>query len=102
MLSVAEFRTSALFNEREKAALAYTEEMCKTPVAMPDELFERLKQYFTDDQIIELTASIAYENYRARFYHALNIGSEQLYVCAWSPAAAHSEETKISDAGIKA
>jgi alkylhydroperoxidase family enzyme len=52
--------------------------MSKTPVRVSDELFERLKKYFTEDQIVELTASIAYENYRARFNHALHIQSENL------------------------
>jgi alkylhydroperoxidase family enzyme len=53
--------------------------MSKTPVRVSDELFAKLKKYFNDEQIVELTATIAYENYRARFNHALHIGSENLY-----------------------
>jgi alkylhydroperoxidase family enzyme len=77
--AVPVFRESDLFDERERAALEYAEEMTKTPVAVADELFARLRRHFDDEQLVELTASIAYENYRARFYHALNIGSDQLY-----------------------
>lgn len=76
---VANWRHSVILGERERTAIEYAEEMSKTPVRVSDELFERLKKYFSDEQIVELTASIAYENYRARFNHALDIGSENLY-----------------------
>lgn len=70
---------SKILGERDKVAIEYAEEISKTPVRVSDELFERLQKYFNDDQIVEMTASIAYENYRARFNHALHIGSENLY-----------------------
>lgn len=70
---------SKILGERDKAAIEYAEEISKTPVRVSDELFGRLKKYFSDEQIVELTASIAYENYRARFNHALRVGSENLY-----------------------
>jgi len=76
---VPNWRHSVILGERERTAIEYAEEMSKTPVRVSDELFERLKKYFSDEQIVELTASIAYENYRARFNHALDIGSENLY-----------------------
>ena len=64
--AIAEFRGSALFTEREKIALEYAEEMCKTPVSVPDQLFGRLRRVFTEDEILELTATIALENFLAR------------------------------------
>jgi alkylhydroperoxidase family enzyme len=88
IIALAEFRTSALFGAKEKAVLEYTEEMTKTPVAVSDVLFAILHEQFNDDQLVELTAGIAFENYRARFYHALDIGSDGLYVCAWQPGQA--------------
>jgi alkylhydroperoxidase family enzyme len=82
ILVLPEFRVSALFSAKEKALLEYAEGMTKTPVAVSDELFARLREHFSEDQLVELTASIAFENYRARFYHALDIGSDGLYVCS--------------------
>lgn len=76
---VANWHDTKILSERERTAIEYAEEMSKTPVRVPDELFERLKKHFSDEQIVELSASIAYENYRARFNHALNIESENLY-----------------------
>ncbi len=77
--AVAKFYESDLFSERDKAALEFAEATTRTPVKVSDEVFENLRKHFDDDQIVELTASIAFENYRARFNHALNIGSANLY-----------------------
>jgi 4-carboxymuconolactone decarboxylase len=87
------FRSTALFSDEEKTALEYAEEMTRTPVEVSEDLFARLRTHFSDDQIVELTASIAYENFRARFDHALGIGSDGLYVCAWPPPDGHPKAT---------
>lgn len=90
--AIAEFRGSALFAEREKIALEYAEEMCKTPVSVPDQLFGSLRRVFTEDEILELTATIALENFRARFNHALKIESDQLYPSSM-PRQTRTEKT---------
>ena len=77
--AVSDFARSTLFTERERAALEYAERVSQTPVSVPDELFARLRAHFDDGQIVDLTAGIAYENYRSRFNHALGIGSDNLY-----------------------
>jgi alkylhydroperoxidase family enzyme len=46
---------------------------------VPDELFERLRQFFTDDQIVELTEVIAWENASSKFNRALRIPSQGLW-----------------------
>lgn len=76
---VANWEHTKILSERERVAIEYSEEMSKTPVRVSDALFERLKKHFNDEQIVELTASIAYENYRARFNHALGIESDNFY-----------------------
>jgi alkylhydroperoxidase family enzyme len=82
LLAVAEFRSSALFSEREKLAMEYAEAMTATPVRVPEELFAALRQHFDENQLVELSFAIAYENMRSRFLHALEVESEGLYVCA--------------------
>jgi len=52
----------------------YAIEMTSTPVEVPDELFEALRARLDDAQLLELTYTIGYENYRARTAHALEIG----------------------------
>jgi len=77
--AVSHYFDSDLFSIREKVAMEYAEAVSKTPVKVSDEMFGRLKSYFDEKQIVELTASIAYENYRARFNHALGIESDNFY-----------------------
>jgi alkylhydroperoxidase family enzyme len=50
--------------------------MTHTPVEVPDELFQSLRAQFTEAQLVELTATIAWENYRARFNHAFGLEAE--------------------------
>jgi alkylhydroperoxidase family enzyme len=56
--------------------IAYAVEMTKTPVDVPDSLYDALAAHFTSAQLVELTATIAWENYRARFNHALDIAAQ--------------------------
>jgi alkylhydroperoxidase family enzyme len=50
--------------------------MTHTPVEVPDALFQGLRENFTEAQLVELTATIAWENYRARFNHAFGLEAE--------------------------
>jgi alkylhydroperoxidase family enzyme len=70
------FRESDAFDEDEKLVLEYAEGISRTPVEVPDELFERLRVRFDEAQLIELTYAAAIENLRARFNWALGIDSQ--------------------------
>jgi alkylhydroperoxidase family enzyme len=56
----------------------FAEEMCRTPVEVPDAVFDELRRHFSEVQIVELTAAVAIENLRARFNRALEIPSDGL------------------------
>jgi alkylhydroperoxidase family enzyme len=77
------FRESEAFDEDEKLVLEYAECISRTPVDVPDELFERLRARFDEAQLIELTYAAAIENMRARFNWALGITPQ-----GWSEGAA--------------
>lgn len=70
------FRQSLLSTAAEKAAMAYAQELTKTPTPVSDEVFAELRRHFDDDQIIDLSATIALENYRARMNRGLDVGSD--------------------------
>jgi alkylhydroperoxidase family enzyme len=76
--AIESFRESELFSAAEKAALGYAEEICRTPVDVPDTVFETLRGNFDDQAIVELTATVALENLRARFNRALQVPSDNL------------------------
>ena len=67
----------ARFDAATRTALAYADAMTTSDVS--DALFERVREHFDDDQIVELTEVIAWENASARFNRALRIGSQQLW-----------------------
>ena len=73
---LARYQVSESFSEREKLAIDYAVEMTKTPMNVPDALFTCLQSEFDDRQLVELTASIAWENYRARFNHAFGLEAQ--------------------------
>lgn len=74
ILALPDYQTSPLFSELDKLVLDYAVGMSRTPVDVPDELFDRLRQHLDDGQLVELTHHIALENMRGRFNLALGIG----------------------------
>jgi len=52
--------------------------MSQTPVDVTENIFTELKIYFKDAEIVELAATIAMENYRARFNRAFLIEAQGL------------------------
>jgi alkylhydroperoxidase family enzyme len=73
---VLHWRTSTLFDERERAVLEYAEVATSTPVRVPDDLVARLRRHFTDAEIVELAAWVALENFRSRFNAGLDLKSQ--------------------------
>ena len=60
---LAAWRESSLYNERERAALAWTEAVTHlAETGAPDADFEALKRLFTEAEIVNLTLAIAMIN----------------------------------------
>ena len=77
--AVASWETSDLFSPDEKAALAFAEGMTRTPVAVSDAVFAEAQRHFSERQLVELAATVAMENYRARFNRAFLVESQHFY-----------------------
>lgn len=78
VFDVNTWRDSTLFDDVERAALAYAEGMSTTPPQISDEVKQQLKQHFSEQAITELTALIAFQHLSARFNAALDIPSQGL------------------------
>ena len=76
MEALPDYAHSPAFSDLERLVLDYTVAMTATPVNVPDELFAALRAKLDEAQVLEITAAIAWENYRARFNHALEIGAQ--------------------------
>ncbi|MCP4698955.1 MAG: carboxymuconolactone decarboxylase family protein [Gammaproteobacteria bacterium] len=67
------WRQSALFDEQEKTVLEYTEAITYSDQQVSDELMVRLRGFFDDDGIVELTGLIAFQNLSSKFNSALDV-----------------------------
>lgn len=67
------------FVPAEVALLRMADAMADTPSNVSDELYAELRQHFSEEQLIELAASAAQENFRARYNRVFNVESDGLY-----------------------
>ncbi len=72
-MAVARWRSSDLFDERERAVLAYAEAMTEAPQSIPDEVYRGVCRHFDEDGLVELTGLIAFQNMSAKFNSALGV-----------------------------
>lgn len=72
-LSVGQWRDSELYSYRERLALEAAEGMTIAEIDVSDELFADLRAEFSDEELVELAATIALENYRSKFNHFFRI-----------------------------
>ena len=67
------YRESEAFSEEERLVIDLAVEMSRVPVEVPPGLTEKLRKRFDEAQVVELGASIAWENYRARFNRVFGV-----------------------------
>jgi alkylhydroperoxidase family enzyme len=87
--ALAEYRTSSLFSDAERAALDYASELARNKDVDPD-TFARLSRHYSEREICDIVWLVASEHLYNISNIALNIGSDGL--CELSPdrAASHS------------
>jgi alkylhydroperoxidase family enzyme len=73
--ALADWRSSNLFSERQRALLAYTDAMTRE-IEVPDGVFADVRQHFTERQTVELTMLIGAYNMLTRFLKALKVDPE--------------------------
>jgi alkylhydroperoxidase family enzyme len=73
--ALADWQKSAFFDARERAALALTDAMTRD-IAVPDGVFDSLRTYFDERQIVELCVLAGLYNMHTRVFTALGIDPE--------------------------
>jgi 4-carboxymuconolactone decarboxylase len=76
LADLAAFEESPEFSELQKRVLRYALALTRTPAEVSEELFQSLGEHFDPQQMVELTAVIAWENFRARFNRGFGIEAE--------------------------
>ena len=71
-----QWKESELFTEKEKVVLEYAEAVTFSDQQVTNELMERLKGFFDDNGIVELTGLIAFQNLSSKFNSALDVPSQ--------------------------
>ena len=77
--ALPDYAASSFYSEAERIALEYADSMTITGREVSDEFFSRLREFYDDDQIVELTAIIAWENASSKFNRALRVPSQKLW-----------------------
>ena len=84
----------SLFNEKERLVIALADAMAETPANISDDLYAGLRSHFSEEQLLELGAQIAFENYRARLNRVFDIESDNLFMPL--PAVEHTSARSTS------
>jgi alkylhydroperoxidase family enzyme len=79
ILALDNYAYSPLYEEKERVALEYADAITLSDRDVGDELFSRVRRFFDDDALIELTVAIAWENSSSKFNRALRVPSQGLW-----------------------
>jgi alkylhydroperoxidase family enzyme len=76
VVDVPRFRHSDVYDEAERVVLEYAVAATASPVALDDDVIDRLHQHLSEPEIVELAAWVALENFRSRFNAGLGLKSQ--------------------------
>jgi AhpD family alkylhydroperoxidase len=86
LAALPRFAESSAFTGREKAALRYAEAVTDSNRRTDAALFHELRRHFDDDEIVELTALIAYQNMSSKFNAALGVPAQGFCAVPGAPS----------------
>src|SRR4030095_11474030 len=66
-------------NDTERLVIELADALTQTPSDISDDLYARLRNQFSEEQLMQLGAQITFENYRARWNRIFNVESDNLY-----------------------
>ena len=67
------------FNDVERLVIELADAMVTAPSNISDDLYARLRKEFSEEQLMQLSGHIAFENYRARWNRVFDVGSDHVY-----------------------
>jgi alkylhydroperoxidase family enzyme len=94
--ALGNYRKSPLFSTRERLALELAERMTYTGKRITERFFKRLKSHFTDEELVELAAIIALENFRSKFNPVFAVESQ-----GFCPVPAVKEAAEVATQRLK-
>jgi len=74
--ALEQWQESELFDNKERVVLGYVEAITYTDRQVDDDLTQRLYEYFNENEIVELTGLIAFQNLSSKFNSALDLPAQ--------------------------
>jgi alkylhydroperoxidase family enzyme len=71
--ALTSYKETLLFTERERAALEFSEQISRGDQEVSGECFSRLRQHFSEPEIVELTFIIGYQTFASKFAKAFRL-----------------------------
>lgn len=76
LAALVSYQESPHFTDREKAALEFSEQITRDDQEVSDECFNRVRQHFSQPEIIELTFIIGYQTFASKFAKAFKLAPQ--------------------------
>ena len=92
--AVQDFRSDDRFTAREKLAIEYAEWFAINHTAIDDAFFVRLRQHFSDTEVLELTVTIGTCVGLGRAFHVLDVARDFDVLWSREPAGALEEPSR--------
>ena len=73
---VLTFAASPLFSERERAALQFSEQITRADLDVSEDCLARVREHFTEAEIVELTFIVGYQTFASKFAKAWRLAPQ--------------------------
>jgi len=90
--ALEQWQESELFDNKERLVLEYVEAVTYTDRRVDDDLSQRLHECFNEDEIVELTGLIAFQNLSSKFNSALDLPAQGF--CRLPINTGHNSESR--------
>jgi alkylhydroperoxidase family enzyme len=70
------YRESNQFTAREHAALEYAERITRDDLEVTDACMTRLREHFTEAEVVELTFIVGFQTFASKFAKAFNLAPQ--------------------------
>ena len=79
LFKIENYDSETSFNEEERIALRFAEGMTKTTVEVDEILFSKLKEFYSENQIVEIATIVSFQNFNAKFIGDKSLSGRNMY-----------------------
>ena len=73
LTDILRYRDSPRYSERERAALDFCERITRDDLDVSEECLARLREHFTEPEVVELAFIIGYQTFASKFAKAMRL-----------------------------